>query len=64
MIERETYSALEWLDDVGGLFYGLWCLIAHIIVGPITALMIKSQLLRLFNKVLIDESRQDYKLQK
>lgn len=41
MIERETYSALEWLGDVGGLVDGLR-LIANIIIGPIASLAIKS----------------------
>ena len=50
MIEREAYSALEWLGDVGGLFDGL-SLIIHIILGPIIAFMTKSELLRLFSRV-------------
>ena len=32
IIERQTYSSLEWLGDVGGLFDGL-----RLIVGPIVA---------------------------
>ena len=33
-IERSTYSSLEWLGDIGGLFDGLKVL-AYVIVGPI-----------------------------
>ena len=50
LIERETYSALEWLGDVGGLFDGLR-LTAHIFIGPIATYSIKSHLLRLFSQV-------------
>ena len=32
IIERQTYSSLEWLGDVGGLFDGL-----RLLVGPIMA---------------------------
>ena len=36
-IERATYSALDWLGDVGGLFDGLK-IIASLLVAPISAL--------------------------
>ena len=42
--ERSTYSALEWLGDVGGLFDGLG-LIAHLVVGQFSAFALKAELL-------------------
>ena len=39
-IERKTYSGLEWLGDVGGLFDAL-VLIGSFLVGPITAFAVK-----------------------
>ena len=36
-MERATYSALDWLGDVGGLFDGLK-IIASLLVAPISAL--------------------------
>ena len=53
IIEREAYSVLEWLGDVGGLFDGLR-VIAYIIIGPITSLKVKSYLLKLFSEVQLD----------
>ena len=40
IIERKTYSLLEWLGDVGGLYDGLM-LIFNILIGPITAYRLK-----------------------
>ena len=43
-IERKTYSGLEWLGDVGGLFDAL-VLIGRFLVGPITVFTVKVELL-------------------
>ena len=43
-IERNTYSLLEWLGDVGGLFDGL-VLIAHFSTSPIVVFALKTELL-------------------
>ena len=43
-IERTTYSSLEWLGDVGGLFDGLG-LIAQLAVGPFARFAVQSTLL-------------------
>ena len=42
--ERATYSALEWLGDIGGLFDGLK-IIATILVAPLSALAANDLLL-------------------
>ena len=42
--ERTTYSMLQWIGDVGGLFDGLK-LTAQFIIGPIAAFTLNSQLL-------------------
>ena len=34
IIERSTYSILEWLGDVGGLF-DMLCLIGGFLIGPL-----------------------------
>jgi len=44
MIERQTYSGLEWLGDVGGLYDAL-SLISTIILAPLTGLQANSFLL-------------------
>ena len=44
MIERSTYSFLDWLGDVGGLFDGLYY-VAQAIVWPITAFVLKADML-------------------
>ena len=43
-IERKTYSLLEWLGDVGGLFDGI-SIIASSIVSSFSAFALKAQLL-------------------
>ena len=43
-IERQTYSMLEWLGDVGGLFDGLR-LIFSLLIAPVASLAMKSELL-------------------
>ena len=42
--ERSTYSFLEWLGDVGGLFDGLG-LIFRVLIGPFSAFAVKAELL-------------------
>ena len=44
VIERQTYSLLEWLGDVGGLFDAL-VIIGEFLVGPISAFALKATLL-------------------
>ena len=44
IIERQTYSMLEWLGDVGGLFDGL-ILISRFFIVPIAAFTLKTELL-------------------
>lgn len=44
MIERSTYSGLEWIGDVGGLYDGM-SLIARIFIGPLTIFTLNSELL-------------------
>ena len=41
IIERQTYSLLEWLGDVGGLFDGL-TLLAHVIITPFVDYAVKA----------------------
>ena len=43
-IERQTYSFLEWIGDVGGLFDGL-ILLANYFVAPIATFSLRSILL-------------------
>lgn len=43
-IERETYSALEWLGDIGGLYDGL-LIIGSTIANPFAILTLKAKLL-------------------
>ena len=44
IIERQTYSVLEWLGDVGGLFDGLK-IIGGVIIGPMAEFSLKATLL-------------------
>lgn len=44
IIERQTYSLLEWLGDVGGLFDGLR-LVSRLIMSPFSSFALKSFLL-------------------
>ena len=54
IIERQTYSLLEWVGDVGGLYDGLR-LICHVLMTPISTYALKSfllaQIYRSTNKV-------------
>ena len=43
-INRKTYSGLEWLGDIGGLFDGLSYL-GKIMMGPLSAMALKAELL-------------------
>ena len=45
-VERQTYSLLDWLGDVGGLFDGL-CIIFSSIMGTLASLSLKSKILAL-----------------
>ena len=45
-MERSTYSLLEWLGDIGGLFDAL-LMIGGALFGPIAAFMMKAELLQL-----------------
>ena len=50
VVERSTYSVLEWLGDVGGLHDALYA-IGYYIVYPFAALNLELELLkRFFNK--------------
>ena len=42
--ERESYSLLEWLGDIGGLLDALQY-IGRFLVGPVAAFSLKTQLL-------------------
>ena len=42
--ERTTYSILDWLGDIGGLFDGL-VLGAQVLLTPITAFALRRELL-------------------
>ena len=44
ILERQTYSFLEWLGDVGGLFDGLHLLVGFV-VAPISAYALKQRLM-------------------
>ena len=44
IIERSTYSILEWLGDVGGLF-DMLNLIGGVLIGPLAAFSLKMELL-------------------
>ena len=43
MIERSTYSSLEWLGDIGGLYDAL-LFIGKVVVSPIALLSLKAEL--------------------
>ena len=43
-IDRKTYSGLEWLGDIGGLFDGLSYL-GKIIIGPLATMALNAELL-------------------
>ena len=44
LISRETYSALEWISDIGGLYDGLK-IIASTLILPVPTLAMNSLLL-------------------
>lgn len=44
MTERETYSLLDWLGDIGGLLEALMIL-SGVFVGPVAAFALKEELL-------------------
>ena len=44
VIERKTYSVLEWLGDIGGLFDGLSLIASHL-VAPAAAYVMRAELL-------------------
>ena len=44
MIERETYSLLDWMGDIGGLYEGLYLMALHFI-KLLATLTLKSELL-------------------
>ena len=44
MVTRQTYSILDWLGDMGGLFDALY-LIGMIILAPISNFALKTELL-------------------
>ena len=43
-LERQTYSLLEWVGDVGGLYDGL-SIIGHFLTGPIAVFAVKVDVL-------------------
>jgi len=43
-IERTTYSGLELIGDIGGLFDGL-CILCHFVLMPVSAFAVKAKLL-------------------
>ena len=51
-IERSTYSILEWLGDIGGLFDALKALGAFF-AGPFTTMALKKELAASFIKPLL-----------
>ena len=48
-IERSTYSLLDWLGDVGGLFDGLKLILSSMVVS-ISSFAIRNELLSMFFK--------------
>ena len=52
--ERQTYSLLEYLGDLGGLFDALRY-IASLILGPLTAIALKLSLFETFIVQLIPD---------
>ena len=54
-IERQTYSALEWLGDIGGLFDALYIL-GSVFVAPLTHFVLQTALhVNVFKKRPSDE---------
>ena len=53
-VERNTYSLLEWLGDVGGLFDGL-CIIFSSLFGSLATLSLKFKILTLVFKASDDQ---------
>ena len=47
VVNRQTYSLLDWLGDLGGLFDAL-CIICGNILAPVTAFTLKATLLSNF----------------
>ena len=43
-VERQTYSLLDWIGDIGGLFDGLTLLVGKFI-APIAAIALRAELL-------------------
>ena len=43
-IERETYSALEWIGDIGGLYDG-FLIMGNTVAGPLAAITLKAKLI-------------------
>ena len=65
-IERQTYSLLEWVGDVGGLFDGLK-LVGTILVAPFAAFAVQTEVLTSALKVHLfreDSSNETKKLEK
>lgn len=48
-INRSTYSILDWIGDIGGLFDGLY-FIGSRMLGPIAAFAMKAELFTLFSE--------------
>ena len=53
-IERQTYSLLEWVGDVGGLFDGLK-IVGTILVAPFAAFAVQTEVLTSALKVHLFE---------
>lgn len=59
MIERQSYSVLEWLGDIGGLFDALR-LIGFLMVAPFAKFWLKSELLsKIFRHIASLERRSE-----
>ena len=60
-IERETYSLLDWIGDIGGLFDGL-CLLASKLIAPIAAYAMRFELLsQTFKRISTGSSAEEKK---
>ncbi len=60
VVGRETYSLLDWLGDLGGLFDALFIL-CGVIISPVAQFSMKAMLLsKLFNFKPRDEPNSDY----
>ena len=44
IIERSTYTMLEWLGDIGGLFDAL-AIIGRVLIAPVAAISMQAKLL-------------------